>query len=828
MRTGLCWAASVLGFVLSGTVSAQTVEIEEKLQLELLRLRLQQLQTQQLPKHPTPKIIHPVLGSLPSGAIARLGDSRMRHAGPTSSVIFSPDGKQVISGGQDGTIRVWNPATGESIATLQLGSTPTCFRFTPDGARLVVGTDNAIRFLHPETLACTFIFATSNGSGFDLSPDGKLIVSVEGDEIYTVTELETGLPKLELTPGSHSAFHPDGKHVALADQKGRVTLYRLAGGKPVVTFDHGGSLNGIVFSPDGKRLATGGTKPNIVKVWDIDHPHKLVTEIPGTSHPRCWIGSNCLAVADASGVGVYDLSKKNWVGYAKGVTGQWAVSPDGTRVAATGINGLRIRIWDLTSGQQLHADNDTFPDPALLLPTSDGQAVFILTANSAFHWPVGKPAATQVGTLPGKAVVAAVSGGRLAVVTPNAVLIYDNFDPAQPLPAKPSRILTEHASGCRSVAVSADGSKVAYSGDTQRTVIANAASGTTIRVLPHQTVGLALAFSHDGQKLAVLGRDALLRLWPVSRPDGDDVSLWQFRIQRGNRGTVAFSPDGKLLAASSSSRLTILDASEGKELFAIDRVDFDEGIYQHATFSPDGRLLITGSSGLSGTVQVWEVATRSLVRRFTTGMGSVHRLGVFADGLRIVSAGAEEVVTIWDLNHPNGQRAPTIDELLAAWGDLDSLDAANGFRAVQVLKAGGAQSVRVIAAGLQDMLNAQKNVKQWIKHLDCDDFPTREAATKALLSQGLRALPAVQTAAAHAETPEARNRAAEIANKLAAKGLRIPVHGFAGDTLRLYRAVQVLEDLSEDDVVGLLGEITKQGGLAADAAKEVLKRRVGR
>jgi WD40 repeat protein len=823
------YAAALLGFALGGPLAAQTPEIENELQLRLLGLRIQHAQ-KALPQ-PAAKPAPPASGAMPAGAVARLGDSRLRHAALPTCVTFSPDSRRVVTGGQDGTVRVWSVETGEAVTTLQLGYPPTAIHFTPDGSKLAVHADSMIRFLHPNTLARTSAFATGAGVEFAVSADGKLVLAVAAGGPVTVTELDTGLPRLELPAGGRFAFHPDGKLVAHADEKGKVTLYQITGGKPVATFDHGGAVNGLVFSPDGKRLATGGLNPNVVKVWDIGAKNaKPAVEIAGATNPRAWVGNDRVAAAEGFGAGTYDLTAKKWVGFAKGVSGEWAVSPDGTTIAATGTNGLRVRLWDLTTGEQLHAENDTFPDAALLLPTADGKAVFLLAGDAAFHWPVDKAGATPAGTLAGKALVAAAGGDRLAVATPEGILIYDDFDPAKPLPSKPSRTITEEAAGCRSVAVSADGKKVAYSGpsgEEPRTMIADSATGTTLRMLPPpHTAGLALAFSPDGTKLAVVGRDGFLRVWPVERPAGADAPLWKVRIQRGLRGTVAFSPDGKLIAASSSTRLMVVNAADGEEAFYLDLAEFDDGVYQHAAFSPDGRLLVTGSAGLTGAVQIWEVATHSPVRRYATGLGSVNRLGVFPDGRRVVSAGAEEVVTVWDLTFRPGKAAPSADELRVAWGNLDSLEAAKGFPAVRTLAASGAKGLEVIKAGIADALDNQKKVAGWVKELGSDDFTGREAATKALLSQGIRALPAVQDAAARSKSPEIRARAAEILDKFTAKGVRIPAHGLTGDTLRLVRAVQVLEDVGGPEAKALLKVISGLGGRAGAEAEAALKRMV--
>src|SRR5688572_9374100 len=55
----------------------------------------------------------PRTGGLPVGAIARLGQTRLRHAEKPTCVVFAPDGKTFMTGGEDGTVRVWSVATGD-------------------------------------------------------------------------------------------------------------------------------------------------------------------------------------------------------------------------------------------------------------------------------------------------------------------------------------------------------------------------------------------------------------------------------------------------------------------------------------------------------------------------------------------------------------------------------------------------------------------------------------------------------------------------------------------------------------------------------------------
>jgi WD40 repeat protein len=612
-----------------------------------------------LASDPSPKPAGPT-GKLPDGVVARLGDTRLRHAAPVTCITFSPDSRHIITGGQDQRLRVWDVRSGSEIRCAEVSYIPLSLRFTDGGARLAVaaGYGSLLRFLDPETLAETG-FATGANNEVALSANGKLVATVSTDHVLTVSEVETGLPMLELpmqsTTGCRSAFLPDGKSIAIADRAGKVTLYKVAGGKPLLSLDHGGPINGLAVSRDGEWLATGGEGPEgSLKIWELNrngngNKPKPVAEIDGVSRPRAWFGNDRVAAAGPEGAGVYDIKEKKWTGFARGVGEEWAVSPDEKYIASAGTATLRVRIWDLETGKQLHAENDSFPNAALLSPTSDGKSLFILAGEAAYHWPVGKREAAPAGKLPAPAIIAATGGGRLAVATPSDVLIYDGFDPKERLGKQPDRRLGELVAGCRAVALSADGRRVAYSGEPERIVIADAATGKTIRILPSKTIGLGLAFSGDGSKLAVAGRDGYLRLWPIDSAVGEESDVWRVRLQRAPRAAVAFNADSSLVAVTSATMIKVVNAATGEVIAQLDRREIDDGVFQQVAFSPDSRLIVTGSAGLSGAVHVYEIKSRKLVRRLTTSMGSIHSLAVFPDGTRAATAGAEEVITVWDL-----------------------------------------------------------------------------------------------------------------------------------------------------------------------------------
>ena len=102
--------------------------------------------------------------------------------------------------------------------------------------------------------------------------------------------------------------------------------------------------------------------------------------------------------------------------------------------------------------------------------------------------------------------------------------------------------------------------------------------------------------------------------------------------------SVAFSPDGKTLAASGGSSTRLFDAATGKERLEIDRKAIG------LRFSPDGATLV---GAVAGTIYRWDAATgRSLIPE--GGDSPVAQIAVTADGKRIVTRGQDGDAHVWD------------------------------------------------------------------------------------------------------------------------------------------------------------------------------------
>lgn len=155
------------------------------------------------------------------------------HTDSLSALAFTPNGRTLASGGDDGTIRLWEASTGTEILNLQSGKI-SALTFSMDG-KILASIDKAFSI-----------------QLWDVATGDKLI-SIEGQNDY----------------GNVLAFSADSKILACGGRDGTIRLWDAATGNKLSTLKgHVDWVNALAFSPDGNTLASGSTDGAIF-LWNV-------------------------------------------------------------------------------------------------------------------------------------------------------------------------------------------------------------------------------------------------------------------------------------------------------------------------------------------------------------------------------------------------------------------------------------------------------------------------------------------------------------------------------------------------------------------------------
>ena len=198
----------------------------------------------------------------------------------TYSVAFSPDGS-LLGGVGAGSLTIWSTKTGQPTRVLQTPTGPSsCLAFSPDGRTLAIGGDDGDLCLHDIATATKRAVLRGHSNAvrsLSFSRDGRFLVSAAQDSLIMLWDVERGVSIRALLEGSSNpnhvvAFAPDGGSVAVGeigggptdvlviDPKDGAIRKRLRGHKQGVC--------ALAFSPEGRTLATAGNDHS-VKVWNL-------------------------------------------------------------------------------------------------------------------------------------------------------------------------------------------------------------------------------------------------------------------------------------------------------------------------------------------------------------------------------------------------------------------------------------------------------------------------------------------------------------------------------------------------------------------------------
>jgi len=270
------------------------------------------------------------------------------HSSFVNSLAISPDGKILVSGSWDKTIKIWNLETGALIGTLTGHSDRVnSVAISSDGKMLVSGSsDETIKFwnLYNGDLLCTFSGHSMEVNSVAVNPKGQVIASCGGaDNTIKIWNLRTG--ELLRTLRGHSdnvnavVFSPDGKILASGSSDATSKVWDVESGKLLRTLSGlNVGVNSVAIAPDGQTLAS------------VSNDYTIKLRNLHTGSLLRILNSNSVKGKGVANLGMNEAMHilQNYVSRGDSV----AISRDGLTLVS-GCDDNTINIWNLQTGELL-------------------------------------------------------------------------------------------------------------------------------------------------------------------------------------------------------------------------------------------------------------------------------------------------------------------------------------------------------------------------------------------------------------------------------------------------------------------------------------------
>ena len=577
--------------------------------------------------------------------------------------------------------------------------------------------------------------------GVTFSPDGLRIATVCMDGTLAIRDTRTGqvLQALErrtvLLGGSlvrGMAFSPDGRYLAVARNDGEVRVWDPSRGQRLLTLEaHVGPAWQVAFSPDSRTLASGGSDRK-VRLWALTSG-ELLREF--SEHPAAVKGVAfrpdgrfVIAACEDGTVKVWDRDTGRATFSFRGehLAYPWSpsFSPDARRLGWSCLDGV-VKIWDTTTGRlEINHQSNTYRCRAVNFG-ADGKRIALAGFDGTLRLLDAVTGREMLTIIAHPSHVASVafspSGHQLASASYDQTVRLWDATPLTGDPLAPHCVtLSGHDEAVSGVDLSADGRWLASASWDQTVKVwelpqrgkkkgqgqPGAPGEITLRytLRGHSGIVTGVAFSSDHRTLASASWDNTVKLWDLRAPRGESLKEIRSISLTRRVSSIAFSPDGQLLAIGQDNGIALYDPASGKPVHPFKRTpapvpsvafhpgrpllissgasdpavkvwdvaaaDFNFEIRHNANpnpcvaISPDGRLIATPQPDRAGdhtdhTVKVWSVdwdaKTCTEFRTLNGHRGFVWKVAFGPDGRYLASGSWDSTIKVWDLKDESAE-----------------------------------------------------------------------------------------------------------------------------------------------------------------------------
>jgi len=547
--------------------------------------------------------------------------SLLGHEADVNGIAFTPDGRLLISGSSDGTIRVWDVESGAEVRCLKVPPVDkmgisliggvTAVAVSGDGKRIACSTvaDNlaaanqvilwntsdwrmerkllAVNSLEQSAgLPVRCLVFSSDGTwlmaGTGTVRDAGSVSIIPGDSFVVAWDLDDqSSPSITACLGQHKdvvwslSVSPDGRQLISCSQDGTVGLWRMPDdlmtiglADPCIGYLSVSEqpLNWIAFSPDGRRFAVADGNSTI-SIWSTSNKQKQFS----LSGHHYWVA--CVAFSrdgQRMASGSYDSTIRIWKNLSQSTSSkrpghkdkiQNIAVHDGSSRVATSSNDYTVRVWDAESGLQLFCLNH------------DG-------------WVEG------VAWSPDGQMLASGANDETARIwdATNGKIIW---------------LLRGHDKHVSNVVFSPDGRYLVTISNDKYVLTWDVKTGKQLVSRYAGAVPWCVAISAHGSRIAAgtaLGR---VRVWPME----SDEMLFEMDAHGEGVVSVSFSQDGRIVAGGTEEGNVFLwDSSTGDEF---GRLEGHGNIVTSVAFSSNSKKLVAvgGTIGnrMYGVTKIWDI-----------------------------------------------------------------------------------------------------------------------------------------------------------------------------------------------------------------------------